>query len=53
MRPLDAEAVARLISGASLNAALWVAASDDAAAVLTKAVEVFCAMASGVLVPRN
>ncbi|MDY6962594.1 TetR/AcrR family transcriptional regulator [Pseudorhizobium marinum] len=53
MKPIDAEAAARLISGASLNAALWVAASDDAAAVLPKAVEAFCAMASGVLAPRK
>jgi hypothetical protein len=49
MKPLDAEAAARLISGAALNAALWVAASDDAAAVLPKAVEAFRAMASGLL----
>jgi AcrR family transcriptional regulator len=53
MKPLDAEAAARLISGAALNAALWVAASDDAAAVLPKAVEGFRAMASGFLAPRN
>jgi AcrR family transcriptional regulator len=50
MKPVDAEAVARLISGAALNAALWVAASDDAEAVLPKAVEAFRAMASGLLV---
>lgn len=49
MKPLDPEAAARLISGAALNAALWVAASQDAAAVLPKAIEAFCAIASGVL----
>ncbi|TDK32224.1 TetR/AcrR family transcriptional regulator [Rhizobium deserti] len=50
MKPVDAEAAARLVSGAALNAALWVAASDDAAAVLPRAVEAFRAMASGLLV---
>jgi AcrR family transcriptional regulator len=53
MKPVDAEAAARLISGAALNAALWVAASDDAAAVLPKAVEAFRAMACGLLVPAT
>jgi AcrR family transcriptional regulator len=53
MKALDAEAAARLISGGALNAALWVAASDDAAVVLPKAVEAFRAMASGFLARRN
>ncbi|WP_337269956.1 TetR/AcrR family transcriptional regulator [Oryzifoliimicrobium ureilyticus] len=52
-KPLDAEAAARLLSGASLNAALWVAASDDAETVLPKAIEAFCAMASGILAPER
>lgn len=47
MRPVDVEAAARLLNGAALNAALWVAASDDPAAVLPKAVEAFALMASG------
>lgn len=49
LKPLDAEATARLVSGAALNAALWVAASDDPQAVLPKAVEAFRALAEGLL----
>lgn len=49
VKPLDAEAVARLISGAALNAALWVAASEEPLTVLPKAVEAFRALASGLL----
>ncbi|MEQ9245986.1 MAG: TetR/AcrR family transcriptional regulator, partial [Nitratireductor sp.] len=29
LKPVDAEAAARLLNGAALNAALWIAASDD------------------------
>lgn len=47
--PVDAEAAARLINGAALDAALWVAASDDPRAVLAKAVEAFRRLASGLL----
>jgi len=50
LKPLDAEAAARLISGAALNAALWIAASKNPLAVLPKAVEAFRALASGLLV---
>lgn len=49
VKPLDAEAAARLVSGAALNAALWVAASEDPQAVLPKAVEAFRALAEGLL----
>jgi AcrR family transcriptional regulator len=49
LKPLDAEAAARLVSGAALNAALWVAASDTPQAVLPKAVEAFRALAEGLL----
>ena len=49
LKPLDAEAAARLLSGAALNAALWVAASEDPQAVLPKAVEAFRALAEGLL----
>ena len=49
IKPLDAEAAARLVSGAALNAALWVAASDDPQVVLPKAVEAFKALAEGLL----
>lgn len=49
LKPVDAEAAARLVSGAALNAALWVAASDDPQTVLPKAVEAFRALAEGLL----
>jgi AcrR family transcriptional regulator len=49
MKPVDVEAAARLLSGAALNAALWVAASDEPRAVLPKAIEAFRAMATGFL----
>jgi len=49
LKPVDAEAAARLLTGAALNAALWIAASDDPLAVLHKAVEAFRALAEGLL----
>jgi len=49
LKPVDAEAAARLLSGAALNAALWVAASDDPQHVLPKAIETFHALAGGLL----
>jgi AcrR family transcriptional regulator len=49
VKPVDAEAAARLLNGAALNAALWIAASDDPRAVLAKAVEAFRCLASGLL----
>ncbi|MFJ6323819.1 MULTISPECIES: TetR/AcrR family transcriptional regulator [unclassified Rhizobium] len=49
VKPLDEEAAARLLSGAALNAALWVAASDNPEEVLPKAIEAFRAIASGLL----
>jgi AcrR family transcriptional regulator len=54
MRPIDIEAAARLLSGAALNAALWVAASDEPQSILPKAVEAFRLMATGFLAaPRG
>lgn len=50
MMPVDPEAAARLLNGAALNAALWVAASDDPEGVLPKAVEAFRSLAGGLLV---
>jgi AcrR family transcriptional regulator len=50
LKPVDAEAAARLLSGAALNAALWIAASDDPQDVLPKAVEAFESLATGLLV---
>ncbi len=53
MRPVDIEAAARLLSGAALNAALWVAAGDKPQAILPKAVEAFRLMATGFLAERH
>ncbi|MBY9064455.1 TetR/AcrR family transcriptional regulator; helix-turn-helix transcriptional regulator [Sphingomonas yunnanensis] len=47
MRAVDVEAAARLLSGAALNAALWVAASDDQAVALPRALDAFALMAEG------
>ena len=41
LRPIDPEAAARLLNGAALDAALWIAASEDPHAVLHKAVLAF------------
>ena len=49
VQPLDAEAAARLLNGAALNAALWIAAADDPRAVLPKAVAAFRHLADGLL----
>lgn len=49
MKTVDAEAAARLLNGAALNAALWVAASPTPEEVLPLAVEAFLALASGLL----
>ena len=53
MKPVDIEAAARLLNGAALNAALWVAASDEPQSVLPKAVEAFRLMATGFLAKRR
>ncbi|MBX9458724.1 MAG: TetR/AcrR family transcriptional regulator [Rhizobium sp.] len=53
VKPLDANAAARLVSGAALNAALWVAASEDPQAALPRAVEAFRALAEGLLLPER
>ncbi|EJC69931.1 transcriptional regulator [Rhizobium leguminosarum bv. viciae WSM1455] len=52
LKPLDPEAAARLLSGAALNAALWIAASEDPQSVMPKAIEAFHALAAGLLVQR-
>jgi AcrR family transcriptional regulator len=49
---VDAEAAARLINGAALNAALWIAAADDPPAVLKKAVKAFRQLAGGLRTER-
>lgn len=53
MKPVDVEAAARLLNGAALNAALWVAASEAPQSVLPKAVEAFQLLAAGLLASRN
>lgn len=53
VKPVDVEAAARLLSGAALNAALWVAASDEPSSVLPKAIEAFRLMATGLLAEQN
>jgi AcrR family transcriptional regulator len=50
IKPVDIEALARLLNGVALNAALWVAASDDPKDTLGKAVAAFECLAAGVLV---
>lgn len=49
IKPVDIEAAARLLNGAALNAASWVAASNDPRAVLPRAVEAFQLIARGLL----
>lgn len=49
VRPVDAEAAARLLNGAALNASLWIAAADDPRAVLARVVDVFRHLAAGLL----
>ncbi len=49
VRPVDAEAAGRLLNGAALNAALWIAAADHPHAIFPKAVEAFRYLAEGLL----
>ena len=49
IKPVDVDATAWLLNGAALNAAQWVAASDDPKQALPKAIEVFNLLVSGVL----
>jgi AcrR family transcriptional regulator len=52
LAPVDVEAAARLLNGAALNAALWVAAGEEPQSILPKAIEAFQLMASGLLAKR-
>ncbi|MGJ8530824.1 MAG: TetR/AcrR family transcriptional regulator [Alphaproteobacteria bacterium] len=52
LRPVDIEAASRLLNGAALNAALWVAASKDPSQSLPKAQVAFRLMAEGLLAAR-
>ncbi|MCQ3830262.1 TetR/AcrR family transcriptional regulator [Microbulbifer elongatus] len=47
VKSVDVEPAARLLNGAALNAALWVAASDQPEEALPLAVDAFHALASG------
>lgn len=49
LKEVDIEAAARLINGAALNAALWVAASDTPDKVLPKAIDAFRVLSTGLL----
>lgn len=51
--PVDAEATARLVNGASLSAALWIAGADDPEAASKKAVAAFNVLVSGLLKQRK
>lgn len=51
--PVSIEAAARLLNGAALNAALWVAASDAPDSVLKDAVAAFRQFASGLLIDQH
>ena len=53
LKPVDIEAAARLINGAALNAALWVAASEQPLSVLPKAIEAFRLLATGLLAAKS
>lgn len=53
LKQVDPEAAARLINGAALNAALWVAASDDPSQTLPRVIEAFNAMAAGLLINQS
>jgi AcrR family transcriptional regulator len=53
VKAMDAEAAARLINGAALNAALWIAAADDPHTVFAKAVDAFRHLAVGLLQPKS
>ncbi|GLS85688.1 TetR family transcriptional regulator [Cypionkella aquatica] len=53
LKPVDIEAAARLINGAALNAALWVAASPQPEVILPKAIEALTCLLSGFLAGRS
>ncbi|MFE4110908.1 TetR/AcrR family transcriptional regulator [Kosakonia sp. YIM B13611] len=47
MKAVDVESAARLLNGAALNAALWVAASDNPQQTLPKVIDAFILLANG------
>ncbi|ELQ6125395.1 TetR/AcrR family transcriptional regulator [Cronobacter dublinensis] len=50
IKPVDPDAAARLLNGAALNAALWVAASPDPQQALPKMIDAFTLLAGGLRV---
>lgn len=52
IKPVNAEAAARLLNGAALNAALWIAASDNPERVVDNAIEAFKWMVDGLRINR-
>jgi AcrR family transcriptional regulator len=52
IKPVDAEAAARLLNGAALNAALWVAASENPEEIVNKAIEAFKWMVDGLKIVK-
>ncbi|MCZ0962321.1 TetR/AcrR family transcriptional regulator [Paracoccus benzoatiresistens] len=53
VKAVDIDAAARLLNGAALNAALWVATSSDPGAALPKALEAFGMLARGFLADKG
>ncbi len=53
IQDVDAEATARLINGATLSAALWIASAEDPATVSRKAAASFLTLAEGLLMQRR
>jgi|GEM_PF-32497 len=53
IKPANTEAAARLLNGAALNAALWVAASNNPKAVVHKAIEAFMWLLDGLKISRH
>jgi AcrR family transcriptional regulator len=49
IRAVDAEAMARLLSGATLSAALWIAGAREPQAALAQSVDAFRVLAEGLL----
>ncbi|WP_369790453.1 TetR/AcrR family transcriptional regulator [Rouxiella sp. WC2420] len=49
LKNVDAEAAARLLNGAALNAALWIAAAENPLGVLARTIDVFLNLADGLL----
>lgn len=47
LKPVDADAAACLLNSAALNAAQWIASSDEPEQALPKVIEVFTLLASG------